>query len=62
MSPALKLRLKEPSTYVGLGLVIQFLTGKTIPPEIMASTIGTVIAGVVAIGGLLGMVLKEKAE
>jgi len=59
MNEALKARLREPSTYVGIALLIELLTGKTISAEIMASTAGMVITAVVGIGAFLGVVLSE---
>ena len=59
MSEALKARLREPSTYVGIALLIEVFTGKIVSAEIMASTIGMVVTAVVGVSAFLGMVLSE---
>jgi len=59
MSEALKARLREPSTYIGVALLVEWLTGKSISAELMASTAGTVITAIVGIGAFLGVILSE---
>ena len=59
MNESLKARLREPSTYVGIALLVELVTGKVIPAELMASTAGMVVTAVVGIGAFLGMILSE---
>ena len=59
MSEALKARLREPSTYIGIALLVELITGRTISAELMASTIGMVITAAVGISAFLGVVMSE---
>ena len=58
MSPEIKKRLKEPSTYCGLALLFM-LGGKTIPPELMAQGADIILTGVSGLGAILAVILKE---
>ena len=59
MNESVKARLREPSTYVGIALLLDLITGKTISAELMASTVGMVVTAVVGIGAFFGVVLSE---
>jgi hypothetical protein len=55
-------RLKEPSTWVGLALLIQIFGGDAIPPEMLSSLAESVIKVVAGFAAILGILLKEKAK
>ena len=59
MNESLKARLREPSTYVGIALLVELVTGRTISSELMASTTGMIISAIVGIGAFLGVVVSE---
>lgn len=61
MSPAIKARLKEPSTYAGLA-VLFLLGGKTVSPELLAQGADIVINGIAGISAILAAILKEFKE
>lgn len=58
MSPEIKKRLKEPSTYCGLALLFM-LGGKQVPAELMAEGVGVILTAISGIGGILAVILKE---
>jgi hypothetical protein len=54
MNPELKKRLKEPTTYIGLALILGGL-GVNVSPEVLAE----IVSGVMAVCGVVGVWYKE---
>lgn len=62
MTETLKKRLKAPSTWVGMALLIQLLKGTAVPPEVLASMAGTIIDLLTAFGAGAGIIMAEKGR
>lgn len=52
-------RLREPSTYAGIG-VIAMLLGKTVPPDLLAA-LPHLFDAIAIIAASLGVIVPEKA-
>lgn len=61
MSPAIKARLKEPSTYAGLA-VLFLLGGKTVSPELAAQGAGIIIDCFAGLSAIVAAIVKEFKE
>lgn len=55
-------RLKEPSTWVGLALLLQVLRDVEVSPDLLAKLAENVLGVISAAGAVLGILLREKAK
>lgn len=55
-------RLKEPSSMAGIAVILQLITGRVIPPEMLSGGIDLLLQIIVLITGGAAIVMKEKRK
>lgn len=55
-------RLKEPSTWVGLALLLQILSDVEISPDMLAKLAENILGVISAAGAIIGILLREKVK